>query len=74
MKEQVNVKLQPALEQVHKLVIIELRAQAVFQWNLSAGAWYLNAAQAAFDKEYANLITRDGDIDLFVLLFRVARP
>lgn len=55
-------------------MIVELRAQAVFQRNLSAGARYLNAAQAAFDKEYADLITRDSDVDLFVLLFRVACP
>lgn len=55
-------------------MIVELGAQAVFQWNLSTGARYLNAAQAAFDKEDANLITGDGDVNFFVLLFGVARP
>ena len=30
MQEQINVQLESALEQVHKLVVVELRAQAVF--------------------------------------------
>jgi hypothetical protein len=74
MKEKINVQLQPTLEQVHELMIVELRTQAVFQRNLGAGARYLNAAQAAFDKEDSNLVTGDGDVDLLVLLFGVARP
>lgn len=74
MQKQIDVQLQSALEQVHKLVIVELRAQAVLQRDLGAGARYLNAAQAAFDKEDANLVTGDGDVNLLVLLFGVARP
>lgn len=74
MKEKIDIQLQSTLEQVHELMIVELRTQAVFQRNLGAGARYLNAAQATFDKEDANLITGDGDVDLFILLFGVARP
>lgn len=74
MQEQINVQLQRALKQIHELVIIELRSEAILKRHLSRCTRYLNATQATFDEEYSDFITGDCDIDLIVLPFGVTLP
>ena len=57
MEQEVHVKLQVALEQVHKLVSLELGLQHVLDAHHRACTRHLNVASGAFNGEHANLVT-----------------
>lgn len=74
MQEEIDIQLQGILEQVHVLIVIELRAQTSFQSDLGACSRNLNASHTAFDKEDANLIARNCNVDLVPLSLSVPLP
>lgn len=72
MQEQVNVESETALEERHELVVVELGLEEVVEGHVRAGTGDLDAAHAALDEEDADLVRRDGQVDLVVLFLRVA--
>jgi hypothetical protein len=74
MQQQINVESQVALEECHKLVCLELGLQEVLDRHKSTGARDLDVAAAALEGENADLVARDGQIDLSPIAFRHARP
>lgn len=74
MQEKVNIKLQTPLKQVHILIIIELRTQTLLQRDLRTRARNLNTPHTALDKEHADFVARNSQVDLIPLFFCVALP
>lgn len=74
MKQKIHVQLEIALEQCHELVALKLRLQKVINGNQSAGAGDLDMAARSLNREYADLVARDGQVDLVPVAVRGAAP
>jgi len=72
MQQQIDVESQVALEKCHKLVCLELGLQEVLDRHKSTGARDLDVAAATLEGENADLVARDGQIDLSPIAFRHA--
>lgn len=53
-------------------MIIELGLEEIVQRDMGAGTGDLNTAHTALDEEDADLVRRDGQVDLVVLFLRIA--
>lgn len=74
MQQQVDVQFEVSLEEVHKLVRLELGLKQVFDGDLTARPGYLDMAARALDREHADLVARDGEIDLVQVPVDDPRP
>lgn len=74
MQEEIYIQSQSPFENIHELIRRKLRFQYALQWYLRTRSWNLNAAHTALDEKYADLVTRESDVNLVPLAFRVALP
>lgn len=74
MQQKIYVQLEVALEQRHELVALKLRLQKVINGNQSAGAGDLDMATRSLNREHADLVARDGQVDLVPVAVRGAAP
>lgn len=74
MQEQVNVQPQATLEQIHELMVIELSLQQIIHRYLCTRSRNDNGASRALEFEYADFVTRDGQVDLIPFRTIVATP
>lgn len=76
MQEQIHIHLDltARAEKLQKLRVVELRLQQIIQRHLSARARYGNRPVAALEREDADFVARDGEIDVRPLAFGVAAP
>lgn len=72
MQEQIDVESKTTLEQRHKLMIIELGLEKVVERHVRARTGDLNTTHAALDEEHADLVGRDGQVNLVVLFLGIA--
>lgn len=74
MQQQINIQPQLALKQVHELVRLKLRLQQVLDGHQRASSGHLDVAPAAFQRKDADLVARDGDVDLAPVALGNTRP
>lgn len=64
MQQQIHIQPQPPLEKRHELVRLKLRLQQVLDRHQRARARHLDVRAAALEREDADLVARDGQVDL----------
>lgn len=74
MQQQIDIQPQLPLKQVHELMRLKLRLQEVLDGHQRAGARHLDVAATALETEDADLVARDGDVDLAPVALGNARP
>ena len=74
MQQQVDIQPQIPLKETHKLVRLKLRLQKVLDGHERAGAGHLDVAATALDAEHADLVARDGQVDLVPVALGDALP
>ena len=76
MQEQVHIhfNLPSTPKKLHELRIVELRLEQIIQRHLRAGAGHGNGTVAAFEREDADFVAADGEINVLPLAFGVAVP
>ncbi len=76
MQEQVDIHLHlaAAAEKLHELRVVELRLEQIVQGHLGAGAGHGDGPVAAVEREDADFVAADGEVDVLPLALRVAVP
>lgn len=76
MQEQIHIHphLPFPAEKLQKLCVVELRLQEIIQRHLRARPRNGNRPITALERKDADLVARDGEIDMRELAFRVAAP
>ena len=74
MQKQINIESDPALKQIHKLMIIELCLKEIIHRDLGRSTGNLDGALWALEEEDTDLVAGNGKVDAVVIAGIIAIP